>query len=252
MKHEFLNYCELELKEMNQATGLITFYYSQFNTKDLNSDIVLDTAFIKTVAERKQHIYHNLNHDENKCIGNPVAFGQDSNGAWVSSQLLMETEDGKDAYEKYKGGAIKGHSMEFKTVKSTIDQSRQARILSECLLWGVTSMTTIPANYGAGLISLKGLTDIALELKRINDFLRTANISDKCGEEILTEYKSLQDFFFEKKNQLFKDSGIIHCEKCLKVYEKSASGKCPQCGQFVNKAADDGMDWAALNALVVK
>jgi HK97 family phage prohead protease len=252
MKNEFKNFCDLELKERDDSKGIVTFYYSQFNTKDLNGDIVLPTAFTKTVSERKAKIYHNINHDENKCVGNPVEFGQDDNGAWVRSQLALDQEDGKDAFAKYKAGMIKGHSMEFKTIKKTMDTSRQARLLNEVLLWGVTSMTTIPANYGAELISLKGLADVATEMKRLNDFLRTADISDKCGEEVLAEYKKLQDYFSEKKNILFKDAGIIHCEKCMKVYDRSKEGKCPNCGQYVNKApATDPIDYSALTAMFV-
>ena len=250
MKNDYKNFCDLELKELDNSKGVVTFYYSQFNTKDQNSDIVLPSAFIKTVSERKDRIYHNLNHDENKCIGTPLEFGQDDNGAWCRSQLAIDQEDGKDALSKYDRKMIKGHSIEFKTIKSTIDHSRQARLLSEVLLWGVTSITTVPANYGAETISIKGLQDVATEMKKLNDFLRTANISDKCGEEILEEYKSLQDFFSEKKMQLFKDAGIAHCDKCMKVYDKKEGGKCPNCGQFINKPIDDGIDWGALNAMM--
>lgn len=251
MKNQYNNFCHLELKELNRTNGLVTFYYSQFNTKDMNGDIVLDTAFTKTVAERKDDIYHNLNHDENKCIGTPLEFGQDENGAWVRSQLAVDQEDGKDAFAKYNSKMIKGHSIEFKTIKSTIDKSRQARLLNEVLLWGVTSMTTIPANYGAKLISLKGLMDVAEEMKNITDFLHTADISDKCGEEMLLEYKRLQDFFVEHKTQLFKDAGIVHCDKCMKVYDAKGLTQCPNCGQFINMPKQEmGIDYAGLTAML--
>lgn len=252
MKQSHGNFCQLELKEAVKSTGVVAFYYSQFNTKDQNGDIVLPSAFTKTVAERKEHIYHNIQHSSFSVIGNPIEFGQDDNGAWVRSQLAMRTADGLDAFEKYSAGLVKGHSIEFKTIKSVNDPSRQARLVQEVLLWGVTSITRVPANYGAELISLKGLEDVAAEIKKLNNFLRTANISEKCGEEVLLEYKNLQDFFFEKKNQLFKDAGIVHCDKCMKVYDKSSSGKCPNCGQYVNKPVDEGLNFAAMIDLLGK
>lgn len=244
------NFCQLELKELDDTKGIVSFYYSQFNTKDQNGDIVVDSAFKKTVSERKEKIYHNIQHSEIKVIGNPIEFGQDSNGAWCRSQLALKTVDGNDAFEKYKAGMIKGHSIEFNTIKSTLDETKKARIVQEVILWGVTSITTVPANYGAKTISIKGLTDLADQMKEMNDFLRTGNISDKCGNEILVEYKRLQDFFFEQKIQLFKDAGIVHCEKCMKVYDSGTEKKCPNCGQYINKSSDETINFKELTDML--
>ncbi len=243
------HFCQLELKDLDDSKGIVTFYYSQFDTKDQNGDIVLDSAFKKTVSERKEKIYHNIQHTD-RVVGNPFEFGQDSNGAWTRSQLALKTVDGNDAFEKYRAKMIKGHSIEFNTMKSSLDESKKARLVAEVLLWGVTSITTVPANYGATTISLKGLDDLAGQMKDMNDFLRTANISDKCGEEILVEYKRLQDFFFEQKIQLFKDAGIVHCEKCMKVYDSGKEKKCPNCGQYVNKSSDEVLDMKVLTDML--
>lgn len=182
---------KLELKEIDESTGVVQFYYSVFNNVDLNGDIVAPYAFKKTVQENKSHIYHNRDHCES--VGAPFEFGQDSKGAFVTSQLGIKTIDGADCFEMYKANMIKGHSMEFMTVKSSYDEVQGIRTVLEAQLWGVTSITTIPANLLADTISLKSFDDVNDSINSIEHFLRTANISDKKGKELLIQLKSLNE-----------------------------------------------------------
>lgn len=249
MKPTYKNFCQLELKELNKASGIVTFYYSEFNSKDQNGDIVLDSAFKKTVAERKEHIYHNIQHSEFRVVGNPISFDQDKKGAFCTSQLALDQEDGHDAFLKYEAKMIKGHSIEFKTINSTLDQKLKARVVSEVLLWGVTSITTIPANYGTQTISIKGITDLVEEMKKINEFLHTADVSEKCGNEFLMEYKKMEDNLYSA----LKTANITTCKKCMSIMDKSMNGKCANCGQFVNKAKDNGgIDYAGILSMINK
>lgn len=52
----------LELKDFEEAKGIVTFYYSVFNNVDQNGDIVSPFAFNKTIQEQKDYIYHNRDH----------------------------------------------------------------------------------------------------------------------------------------------------------------------------------------------
>lgn len=187
MTEKILN--NLELKDFEEAKGIVSFYYSAFNNIDLVGDIVTPSAFLKTVSENFKHIYHNRDHSE--AVGKPLEFGQDMKGAFVVSQLATKTEDGADCFEQYKAGIIKGHSMEYKAVKWSYDEVKDIRTITEAKLWGVTSVTNIPANLEATTISIKSFTDIKYSMEEIEKFLRKGNISEKSGKSFLLEFDKL-------------------------------------------------------------
>lgn len=224
----------LELKDLT-SDGEVAFYFAAFS-KDQENDIILKTAYTKTIKENFQHIYHNIDH--NKAVGAPKSIGVDNVGAFCVSQLALKTVDGMDCYEKYKGGLIKGHSQEFETLSDMQDVNLKARVIKELKLWGVTSVTNIPANLDTPTISIKSYTDVVTQLVRINDLLHKGNISDKLGKEFTSEYFRLKNFIQSNPERL-KELGIVHCMSCQSIINPSDmkdDGKCPDCGKYVNAA----------------
>ena len=47
----FKNY-NATIKDLDVATGIVTGYFSQFNSIDLDGDVIMPGAFTKTIAER--------------------------------------------------------------------------------------------------------------------------------------------------------------------------------------------------------
>lgn len=223
---------QLEMKDMNDATGEVAFYFGAF-TKDQDGDIILKTAYNKTVKENFAHIYHNIDH--HKAVGCPKSIGVDNVGAFCVSQLALKTVDGMDCYEKYKGGLIKGHSQEFETLSDMQDTTLKARVIKELKLWGVTSVTNIPANLDTPTISLKSYEDAVSQMKKINNILHKGNISDQLGKEFVAEYLVLKSFIDENK-ELLKSAGITYCSGCDKLLgaDDMKDNKCNGCGKFVN------------------
>lgn len=229
--------CFLEVKAFDEKKGQVTFYYGSWN-KDRDKDTLDPDALNKTLLENKGNIYHNEDHGD--VIGVPIAFGQDDKGPWVTSQLLIGdggddkgTVAGHEAYSKYKANAMKGHSMEYVTKKADKDP-KGGRLLKEIELWGVTSMTKIPANAEATLISMKGMQDAEENLKAIT--LLISEHPDKCTEGVVEEFKKLQTVI-EKKSMGIK------CKGCgLKMPEKKEADddsddynmKCAGCGKMLN------------------
>ncbi len=193
----------LELKDFEEAKGIVAFYYSIFNNTDLCGDIVTSTAFKKTVAENFKHIYHNRDHCE--AVGKPLSFDQDTKGAFVVSQLAIKTQDGLDCFEQYKAGIIKGHSMEYNSIKWSYDETKEIRTITEAQLWGVTSVTNIPANLEADTISIKSFTDIKYSMEEIEKYLRKGNISEKSGIQFLSEFEKLSTQAKSLKDKLKAD-----------------------------------------------
>lgn len=190
----------LELKDLNAKQGLVSFYFAAWNT-DLDNDIILKTAYNKTFKENKNNIYHNRDHSA--AVGMPISFGTDENGAFAVSQLAMKTIAGNDTFEQYQAGLIKGHSQEFETIIDEYDSTSMIRTIKEVRLWGVTSVTHIPANLDTPMISMKSYEDATDYMKKINDLLTKGKVSDELGEKFLAEYKSLSEIMakFEKKQK---------------------------------------------------
>jgi len=211
MKNEKkIKLCSLELKDINAQKGLVEFYFGAW-TVDLDGDQILPTAYNKTFKENKSRIYHNRDHSD--PVGSPIAFGTDENGAWVSSQLAIKTIQGADMFEQYQAGIVKGHSQEFETILSnTMDvNGDEIRVIKEVKLWGVTSVTRIPANLDTPTISMKSYEEVAEQLSKINKLLTSGNISDALGEKLMKEYKSLSEIIEKKqkeKSEIEKPKGI--------------------------------------------
>lgn len=187
---------DIELKDLNESKGIVEFYFSAW-TKDLDGDTILKTAFTKTIKENKSRIYHNRDHIDS--VGTPIAFGTDDNGAWVSSQLAIKTIAGADMFEQYKAGLVKGHSQEFEPIRATGIKGID-RVIEEARLWGVTSVTAIPANLDTPTIELKSFEYFSNYVTKISKLLTEGKVSDELGEKFLKEYKSLSEII-EKKNK---------------------------------------------------
>lgn len=226
----------LELKDMNDTTGEVVFGFSS-EKKDLDKDIMLMSAYSKTLSGGIGHIYHNRDHED--AVGKPSKIWAESGRAWCASKLAIKTINGNDCYEQYKAGIIKGHSQEFETIISENDPSRQARVIKEVKLWGVTSVTNIPANLDTPTLSIKSASEIAETMESINNLLHKGNISDPLGEKFLKEYKKLEEFV--EKNKAMVEAGLPHCDSCKAMiseedYENDSEYKaCGTCGKFINK-----------------
>lgn len=232
----------LELKDVS-TTGEVTFQFAAWS-KDLDGDIILKSAYVKTLKENAANIYHNRDHKE--ACGKPLKLYSDNDGAFCVSQLALKTVVGNDCYEQYKAGLVKGHSQEFETIKSDFDPNLNARVIKEVRLWGVTSVTTIPANLDTPTMSIKSATELHMRMKSINDMLRSGNISDALGDKFCEEYKKLSRFVVSK-NAAMANAGLIHCDNCKSIIDDSECdddeesenvvySKCAKCGRFINKS----------------
>jgi HK97 family phage prohead protease len=219
----------LELKDLNDKTGQVAFYFGSFK-KDLDNETIDKGAYAQTLKDTS-HVYHNRDHED--AVGKPISFGVDDKGAYCVSQLAIKTIHGNDCYEQYKAGIIKGHSQEFVTTSEgkAADGSRLIKILE---LWGVTSVTNIPASLDTPTISVKSFAEVADHLEKINLLLKSGNISDKLGAKFMNEYAALSELV--EKNKTMANYGIVHCDSCKAAYDTMPEdGKCYKCGQFIFK-----------------
>lgn len=212
----------LDFKDLDETKGIVSFYFASWS-EDLEKDIILKTAYTKTLQENRKNIYHNRDHCD--AIGSPISFGTDDKGAYCVSQLALKTINGRDAFEQYQAGLVKGHSQEFETILDEYDYDTGIRTIKEVRLWGVTSVTNIPANLDTPTISMKSYEEVADHLAKINKLLTTGKISDALGEKFLQEYKSLNEIVLkiQKEDAEKKKGKLLITDNVVKNFSISRS-----------------------------
>jgi len=159
-----------QIKDMDEVKGIVSFYFSAFNNKDSDSDIVMPGSFTKTIKENKSRVKHLSNHNTTKSPGVILELGQDSHGAFAVSQLYKAPHTiGQDILIEYASGGITEHSMGYKVIKGYYDKAQSANIITEVFLWEVSSLTAWGANSKTPMRDLKSLKNNTDYLKILNN-----------------------------------------------------------------------------------
>jgi len=176
-----------DLKDDNDK-GEIAFYFSKFDVKDSDGDIVVKGAFTKT-RENIKRIKHAYNHNIYQIPGVIKEIGEDEKGAFAVSQLALKTDLGRNVYEQYKAGIITEHSYGFDIIKSDKDKEKEAQIIKEVKLYEVSSLTAWGANEFTEVIDIKSID-------YLNMLLKSNNYDEKIVnkiEEVLKHLQSLNE-----------------------------------------------------------
>lgn len=150
-----------QLKDIDLKTGQVAFYFSAYNVKDSDGDIILPGAFKKTFKENKSRIKHLYNHDRTQSPGVITELGDDEKGAFAVSQLYKAPHTvGTNVHIEYESGGITEHSMGFRVIRETMDRAAEANIIKEISLWEVSSLTAWGANQFTPVIGVKDVKEL--------------------------------------------------------------------------------------------
>ena len=183
---------EHQVKDLDEAKGIVTVYINSFNNQDSDGDISLPGSFKRTFKNNGNTIQHWLNHDRDKLIGVPIKLYEDDFGAIAVSQLNIKKQLGKDVFEDYKLFAEHDktlqHSVRVQPIKFEEDRTgdQYSRKVSEWKL--VMEFSTLygwGANQQTPLIDIKSLKDLEL-------MMREGNYSDEKAKVIEETYNKLK------------------------------------------------------------
>ncbi|MDR1266893.1 MAG: HK97 family phage prohead protease [Holosporales bacterium] len=148
----------LELKSCSD-TGEFQGYASVFNVVDRDGDILLHSAFSKTIKEMEQSGQRPKllwQHDATQPLGVWQEIREDTYGLFVRGKILLDLEKGREAYTLLKNGALEGLSIGFLPKKSRPAHTAHAkRFLEEVVLLEI-SLVTFAANPLANVTMCKG------------------------------------------------------------------------------------------------
>ena len=196
----------LQIKDVDGKKGIVTGYFSDFNSIDSDGDIIKPGAFQKSISQNgpqssKPRIKHLLNHDSSKPLGVLEVLKEDTKGLYYESRLGTHSL-GVDFIKMVDSGLITEHSIGFQTVKykqlkpwNEWKHGEAARELSELKLYEGSSLTAWGANMNTPLTGLK----TEQKVRKINDridilikSLRDGTFSDETFDLLEIELKQMQ------------------------------------------------------------
>jgi uncharacterized protein len=157
------NAFRFEVKAVSGSDGEFTGLASTYGNTDLGGDAVMPGAFSKTLKNAKGPFPVLAGHDPREQIG--YASLEDSHaGLVVKGKLVLHSEKAKQSYELMKAGALRGLSIGYDTIRSTVKDG--VRQLLELKLFEV-SLTPFPMNPLAEITSVKDAADPVATFRRL-------------------------------------------------------------------------------------
>jgi len=177
----------IELKDLDEK-GKVSFYFSKFDVKDSDGDIVIKGAFKRT-SQNLKRIKMFYNHNLYQVPGTIKEINEDNTGGWAVADLALKTQLGKDVYEQYKAGIITEHSYGFDVIDGYPDKEKEAQILKEIKLHELSPLTAWGANEFTRPIEIKSM-----------DYLNMLLKSNKYDEKIVTKINEVLNYLQSLKH----------------------------------------------------
>ena len=227
----------LQIKDVDGKKGIVTGYFSDFNSIDSDGDIIKPGAFQKSISQNgpqssKPRIKHLLNHDSSNPLGVLEVLKEDTKGLYYESRLGTHSL-GVDFIKMVDSGLISEHSIGFQTVKynqlkpwNEWKQGEAARELTELKLYEGSSLTAWGANMNTPLTGLK----TEQKVRKINDridilikSLRDGTFSDETFDLLEIELKQMQQAMIdlttepEQTTQSDEEKAVADIKQFLKT-----------------------------------
>lgn len=141
----------LQLKTL-QEDGIFEGYASVFNIIDDMQDVILPGAFQDSLKSHKVKLLWQHNHES--PIGKISNIYENGNGLYIKAQLILETQQGKEAYHLLKSDIINGLSIGYIPLSHNFNTNTGIRSITKIDLWEI-SLVTFPANQFSTVTSCK-------------------------------------------------------------------------------------------------
>ena len=207
-----------EIKDIDEAQGIIKGYGNVYNVKDSDGDISLFGSFAKTVTERGKKIRIFKNHTP-ILVGVPLELDiTDPYGLGVTAKMLMDTDAGRDTFYEAKFLSENGFDVGMSIYGWIMKRGRNKGEVSEYKLKEISVLTTSePANELSLVSAIKSIK--GLEKPTQDEFWRVVEkaYNEKFSDNVL---KSLEQFLTIKDGEPPKDTHIVNPSSVIKsIYE---------------------------------
>jgi uncharacterized protein len=191
-----------EVKDIDLQKRIVQAYYFNSQTVDSDNDIIMKGAYSKSIGERgpksaQPRIKHLYNHWD--AAGTLLELGEDEKGGYFTSKLGRHTI-GRDVLTMYDDGIITEHSHGFEIINSKIDkiEGKDVRVITEGVLWEVTSLDKWGANQNTPVI--KSLQDKKHWIDKLDKLMKafaSGSYSDEAFDLLGVQLKQIQQLISE-------------------------------------------------------
>jgi HK97 family phage prohead protease len=185
---------DLQVKDVDRKEGIVSGYFSAFNIKDADGDVILPGAFTKSISEMfpKGRIKHLMNHDPSKPLGKILELKEDDYGLFYTSKVGTHSL-GRDFIKMVESDLIREHSIGFKDLTPEGKRKGEgANNITEVRLYEGSSLTAWGANEYTPLVEMKGDVDSLLDrVSKFEKFVRSTDATDETIELCLIHIKQL-------------------------------------------------------------
>lgn len=210
-----------KLADIDEKTDTVAVYYSTFNTPDRTKEIVMPSAFTKSIKERgpkgENEIWHLFNHNKNMPVTKPRELYTDNYGL-KSVFTLPDTTLGRDTREMYKSGLITHHSFGYYEINTK--QNGEFTELNELYLTE-GSHVLWPAHFGSKTqkVNLKSFDNEELPdlLVKMDEFIHKSSATDEAIKNIELLLKQLIETITQPKNITVPGVEVANTIKSFKI-----------------------------------
>lgn len=178
------------IKDVDVKKGIVTGYFSAFNVKDSDGDIIRPGAFKRSLEDwfPKGRIKHLMNHDPSKPLGVLQVLKEDQYGLYYESKVGSHNL-GQDFLKMVESDLVREHSIGFSVIRE--QKGQEGNEMFDLKLYEGSSLTAWGANEFTPLLGMKSTKDIKDRIKTFEKFVRNSNATDDAIEMCLLEIKQL-------------------------------------------------------------
>ena len=178
------------IKDVDAKKGIVTGYFSAFNIKDSDGDIIRPGAFKRSIEEwhPKGRIKHLMNHDPSKPLGVLQILKEDEYGLYYESKIGTHNL-GQDFIKMVESDLVREHSIGFSVIRE--QKGQEGNEMFDLKLYEGSSLTAWGANEYTPLLGMKSQKEIKDRIKTFEKFVRNTNATDEAVEMCLLEIKQL-------------------------------------------------------------
>jgi HK97 family phage prohead protease len=178
------------IKDVDRKQNIVTGYFSAFNIKDSDGDIIRKGAFKRSIEEwyPKGRIKHLMNHNPSQPLGTLTVLKEDDYGLYYESKIGTHNL-GQDFIKMVESDLIKEHSIGFSVIKES--KGKDGNEMTDLKLYEGSSLTAWGANEYTPLTGMKSLIEVKDRIKSFEKFVRNTDATDEAIEMCLLEIKQL-------------------------------------------------------------
>lgn len=199
------------VEDIDMQSRKVKAVWARTGNIDLDNDIILPTAFTKTIAERgpkgKNVVWSLVDHKSSMkyALGKPEELYMDGD-MLVAITPIIETEIGEDILKLYEAGLINQHSIGFSTVKSEFNNDSGIRTITELMLyegsavlWAANPETPTLEVFKGNVEDLK--EHLSVRLDKLCSAVKHGKFTDETFGILEIEIKQIQDAILQITTQ---------------------------------------------------